>query len=252
MSRARLRKSRAERRVSVPARRAPSSIRTALTEGAVTTIPLCLEYRDWLRANCGWRVLDDDLTMLEAIDWIAWGASGGTGDDRSPEIWDEAEKEFVHALASRELTARGLENGAGYPKATPADFWEAWPTLEPLASTATVRRRAHNGDALLVEGRWTQIRVAAHDVLALWPVPLAARLTKTKPASPADIERWYREYVKSGAPISDWAEAAAAEKHFGRRVPRERCREIRKKVLKDLRPELFDDNGKLRTGPRPK
>jgi hypothetical protein len=71
-------------------------------------------------------------------------------------------------------------------------------------------------------------------------------------ASPANVERWYREYVQSGAQISERMELIAAEKHFGRMISRESFREMRRCVLKELRPELQDGSSpdRLRTGRR--
>lgn len=71
-------------------------------------------------------------------------------------------------------------------------------------------------------------------------------------ASPAKIKKWYRSYVKSGEPISQRIELDAAEKHFGRAISREPFRELRRRVLKELRPDLQDEEqpNRLRTGRR--
>jgi hypothetical protein len=71
-------------------------------------------------------------------------------------------------------------------------------------------------------------------------------------ASPANIEAWYRGYVKSGAPLSERAEVEAAEKHFGRAISRGPFREMRRRVLLELRPDLQDEEqpSRLRSGRR--
>jgi hypothetical protein len=71
-------------------------------------------------------------------------------------------------------------------------------------------------------------------------------------ASPANIEAWYRGYVRSGEPISERIELEAAEKHFGRAISREPFREMRRRVLPALLPDLQDEEqpGRLRIGRR--
>jgi hypothetical protein len=231
----------------------------------MTSISLCPEYRAWLQDRRAWRVLDSDLTALEAIDWIAWGAAETTENERSPEVWDEADRKFVHALAGEQLTARGLKNGAGYPKKIPAKFWNAWPALEPLESTATVRRRIHKCDSVLVEDYWTQIRVAVQDVLALWPVALSAehqRIAPTENVEPhGSIHEWYKHWVSAcnntgliPTREDDWA---AVKETFGLpRVNRNLVRTARqhhapehwrKSGPKSLRRKCSDNDEMVRT-----
>ena len=71
-------------------------------------------------------------------------------------------------------------------------------------------------------------------------------------ASPVKIEAWYRGYVKSGELISERVELEAAKKHFGRAISREPFREMRRRVLPELRPDLQNEEqpSRLRIGRR--
>ena len=105
---------------------------------------------------------------------------------------------------------------------------------------------------------WWRSMVQLEDGTILYGVrveKIENRAAVARPASPtrspANIERWYREYVQSGGKISEHVELRAAAEYFGQGIHRPTFREIRERVLKELRPELFDERGQLRTGPRP-
>jgi hypothetical protein len=194
-----------------------------------------------------WTSQSDEDRGITKVTWV--------GDiENGLKAWDDAEQQLIAFLCNKELTARGRRNGVGEPADIPEDFWRGG-TLRLVALPEPAPGPKPQGNYALHEfdpsrGEWYDITLDFADIQQLFP---AVSLVNSKPASPADVELWYRAYVQSGERISQRAEKKAAELHFGRTIRRARLREIRLRVLKDLRPERFDRKqpGRLASGRRP-
>jgi hypothetical protein len=80
---------------------------------------------------------------------------------------------------------------------------------------------------------------------------VAGTPTAITPLTLENLVRWLREYYRNGGRAGERAEIDAATKYFDLQVRRGLLRQARDAVLKELKPELFDDQGKLKPGRRP-
>jgi hypothetical protein len=91
------------------------------------------------------------------------------------------------------------------------------------------------------------VRLGRSGVLETWfEARVAPVVLRMSPVSEAELDRWYRDYVASGARLSDDRDWGEAQKHFEQPIPRERFREVRRTVLELLEPH------QLKRGRRPR
>jgi len=146
------------------------------------------------------------------------------------------ETEFVHKLYSGQLPCWGR------PRSVLSDYRPA-----PPGAVVGIESWWKGGGILRLESGELMYTVRVAKIKNNAAMVRPASPTR----SPANIEQWYREYVQSGGKISEHVELRAAATYFGQGIHRPTFRKIRERVLKELRPELFDERGQLRTGRRP-
>jgi hypothetical protein len=142
------------------------------------------------------------------------------------------ETEFMHKLYSGRLPCWGS------PRSVLSDYWPA-----PPGVVVGIESWWKGGGILRLESGELMYTVRVEKI--------ENNAAGVRSASPTNIEQWYREYVQSGGKISERVELRTAAAYFGREINRPTFREIKKRVLAEFRPELFDERGQLRTGRRP-
>jgi hypothetical protein len=129
-----------------------------------------------------------------------WGASVGT-----EHTLESAEDELFSALQDKKLTATGLRNGGGDRETIPTEFWlDAKIYDDPLMI-------GPNKIILSSATRWTSVKFARADVIAIWPDPMEELLKQHRSIDRPTLtieqiaERWHGEQVRPAVNLASIA-----------------------------------------------